>query len=331
MKRRALATIVAAAALAALLVAAGLTVGAYRRDMGDAYARIEPGASRVWTTPQGEAVEYTTGGRGGPPVLVVHGSGGGFDQGAFIAAAVLGEGFRWVAPSRFGYLRSTYRPGATFDDQAHAYAALLDHLRIERVAVVALSHGGPSALLFAALHPDRATSLVLLSAGVASQPSADQRQADRQGAALAWIFQRDWRYWAITHALRGTFLRLMGADADVTAGLDAERRRLVDAIVDGMNPVAPRAAGTVFDHDAAMPNARIAAIRAPTLVVHARDDGLQLFQNAEYAAATIPGARLEAFERGGHLLVATELPRVRALVAEHLRRHATAAAPARID
>ena len=28
--------------------------------------------------------------------------------------------FRWIAPSRFGYLRSTFRRGSTFDDQAHA-------------------------------------------------------------------------------------------------------------------------------------------------------------------------------------------------------------------
>ena len=55
-----------------------------------------------------------------------------------------------------------------------------------------------------------------------------------------------------------------------------------------------------------MPNARIAAIRAPTLVIHAADDKLQLFHNAEYAASTIPGARLARFEKGGHLLVSVE-------------------------
>jgi pimeloyl-ACP methyl ester carboxylesterase len=58
------------------------------------------------------------------------------------------------------------------------------------VAVVALSHGGPSALLFAALHPDRVTSLALISAGVASSTDASQQQANRQGDALTWIFQR---------------------------------------------------------------------------------------------------------------------------------------------
>ena len=63
-----------------------------------------------------------------------------------------------------------------------------------------------------------------------------------------------------------------------------------------------------------MPNERIAAIRAPTLIVHARDDTLQRFHNAEFAAAAIPGARLVPFERGGHLLMAVEQSEVRRLI-----------------
>jgi pimeloyl-ACP methyl ester carboxylesterase len=71
-----------------------------------------------------------------------------------------------------------------------------------------------------------------------------------------------------------------------------------------------------------MPNERIAAIRAPTLIVHARDDTLQRFHNAEFAARTIPGARLLAFDRGGHLLLAVEQPAIRDAVAQHIGAHA---------
>jgi DNA-directed RNA polymerase subunit N (RpoN/RPB10) len=45
---------------------------------------------------------------------------------------VLGDQFHWIASSRFGYLRSTFQEGATFDDQAHAYAYLLDQLGIKK-------------------------------------------------------------------------------------------------------------------------------------------------------------------------------------------------------
>jgi pimeloyl-ACP methyl ester carboxylesterase len=308
-------------AFAGLLIVAagGMVTAAYLRDMDRAYQRIR-GKSQVLATPVGD-VEYADRG-GGVPVLVIHGSGGGFDQGEFLARATLGDGVRTITPSRFGYLRSTFRPGATFDDQAHAYAMLLDHLRVGKVAVVASSHGGPSALLFALLYPQRVSSLTLLSAGVASSDAPDQQPANRLGDALTMIFQRDVRYWAMTRVLRDRLLSLMGVDDQVVARLTPEQRQMANDLIDLMNPVSPRAAGTVFDNQAKMPNERIAAIRAPTLIVHARDDTLQLFRNAEYAAHTIPGARLVSFERGGHLLLAVEQPTIRSIVAEHIARHA---------
>jgi len=47
--------------------------------------------------------------------------------------------------------------------------------------------------------------------------------------------------------------------------------------------------------EAILPGERITAITAPTLILHARDDTLQLFRNAEFAAARIPGATLVSF------------------------------------
>lgn len=313
-------------ALVALLCAAAVLVAlAFRHDMDREYRRIGS-RGQVIASPFGDIEFLQGGGSAGPPVLVVHGSGGGYDQGELLAQAALGEdtALRWIAPSRFGYLRSTFRPGAGFDEQAQAFAFLLDRLGIDRVAVVALSHGGPSALLFAALHPERVSSLTLISAGVAASEDADQAQANDKGSALTALFQHNFGYWAMTRTMRRWFLQLMGVDPEVSAGLTPEQRRLADRVIDRMNPVAPRAAGTVFDHRAAMPNERIAAIRAPTLVLHARDDRLQLFRNAEFAARHIPDARLVAFDRGGHLLLAVEQPAVQRLVVEHLCRHAGA-------
>jgi 2-hydroxy-6-oxonona-2,4-dienedioate hydrolase len=310
---------------AVLCAAAGWLWLSFERDMAREYARIQ-GRGQVIASPFGD-IEYLQGGAAdGTTVLLVHGSGGGYDQGELLGRAALGPDptLRWIAPSRFGYLRSTFKPGATFDDQAHAYAALLDRLGIDRVAVVALSHGGPSALLFAALHPDRVTSLTLISAGVATSGVAVQAQANDKGSALTAVFQQDIRYWLVSRTMRGWLLRLMGVSPAVAAGLTAEQRRLADEVIDTMNPVAPRARGTVFDNRAVMPNERIAAIRAPTLIVHARDDGLQLFHNAEFAANHIAASRLVAFDRGGHLLLAVEQPQVQRLVVGHIRQHAPA-------
>ncbi len=295
-----------------------LVAAAYLRDMVRAYGRVR-GRSTVIPSSCGD-IEYTEGGSG-PPVLVIHGSGGGYDQGELLVQALLGDRFRGITPSRFGYLRSTFRAGATFDDQAHAYALLLDHLGVEQVAVVALSHGGPSALLFAALYPERVSSLTLISCGVASTDAQDQAQANRQGDRLTAIFRHDALYWGLTRLFRRRFKELMGADGAVVAGLTREQRELVDQVIDYMNPVSPRAAGAAFDNQAALPNERIAAVRAPTLIFHARDDTLQLFHNAEFAAATIPGARLVSFERGGHLLIGVEQATIRDVMRKHILDH----------
>jgi 2-hydroxy-6-oxonona-2,4-dienedioate hydrolase len=48
------------------------------------------------------------------------------------------------------------------------------------------------------------------------------------------------------------------------------------------------------------------AVRAPTLVVSARDDGFGTYAAAEYTARGIAGARFMGFESGGHLLVGHE-------------------------
>jgi pimeloyl-ACP methyl ester carboxylesterase len=310
------ATIAAAAVVAAAPVAL-----AYARDMRRAYGRVR-GSSSVIPSPYGD-VEYATGGSG-PPVLVIHGSGGGYDQGELIARSLLGDSYRWIAPSRFGYLRSTFNEGATFDEQAHAYARLLDHLGVREAAVVALSHGGPSALLFAALHPERVSSLTLISCGVASSAEPTQASADRKGTALASLFKHDALYWAVTRLLRRRLTALMGADDAVVGALTPEQRALVDEVIDRMNPAAPRAGGAAFDNRAALPDARIAAVRAPTLIVHAEDDRLQLYHNAEFAVRTIPGARLVSFARGGHLLLAVELEAVREAVRGHILSGASA-------
>lgn len=307
--------------IAAVLLGACFSIAsiAYVRDMRRAYDRIRDRA-QVIASPVGD-IEWVEGGQG-TPVLVVHGSGGGFDQGELVARALLDDGVRWIAPSRFGYLRSTFHEGATFDDQARAFVVLLDQLGIDRVGVVALSHGGPSALLFAVLYPERVSSLSLVSAGVAATASDAQPNASRQGKALTAIFQRDYRYWALATMFRSQLLKLMGASREVIAGLSPEQRTLVDEVIEFMNPVAPRAAGVRFDNTAAMPNERISAVRAPTLILHAKDDTLQVYDNATFAAAHINGSELVSFDRGGHLLLAVEQPALRARVMEHIRRHA---------
>src|SRR6266545_2715105 len=81
----------------------GLAYISYRRDIHQARERISMGGQIV-QTPCGP-IEYALAGDG-PPVLVVHGAGGGYDQGLEIGEPLVNSGFRVIAMSRFGYLRT---------------------------------------------------------------------------------------------------------------------------------------------------------------------------------------------------------------------------------
>ncbi len=311
----------------ALLVVTSLVVvtGTYLYDTRRAYERIR-GRSTILPSPYGP-IEYTQGGEG-PPVLVIHGAGGGFDQGELLVEAILGDDFHWITPSRFGYLGSGIPAGATWDDQANAFEYLRDHLGIERVAVVALSQGGPSALLYALRYPDRVSSLTCLSCGVAPSVSEDQTRADRNGDLLRVVFRYDWTYWPISKFFKKQLMGVLGANDEVVASLTGEQREIIERIIDYMNPAAPRSAGVVLDNEAQLPGDRIAGITAATLIVHARDDLLQLYRNGEFAASTIPGAKLTSFDAGGHVVLAVQRDAIGAAVRAHILANAKTVATA---
>jgi 2-hydroxy-6-oxonona-2,4-dienedioate hydrolase len=90
----------------------------------------------------------------------------------------------------------------------------------------------------------------------------------------------------------------------LAAASPAERAR-VDAMLDNILPVSARAAGLHADtavgkHLAPAP---LESIRAPTLIVSARDDRYGTYASAQYTAGQIPGATFIGFDHGGHTLV----------------------------
>src|SRR5689334_20163575 len=79
-----------------------LAAASYLHDMSARRRELRAGARVAHVN--GAAVEYALRGRGSP-ALVIHGAGGGHDQGVLLSEA-LPPGFMIVAPSRFGYLAS---------------------------------------------------------------------------------------------------------------------------------------------------------------------------------------------------------------------------------
>lgn len=304
-----------------VVIAAGVCVALLAAEDVNARRANLVAERRIANTGHGP-VEYITWGEG-PPVLVIHGAGGGFDQGRLIARAFGGDGFHWIAPSRFGYLGSPMPSDASTAAQADAFAELLDHLGFERVSVVALSGGVPPALQFAERHPNRIARLVLLSSAPFTPYAPDVQQRPLPDWLYQSLFGSDTVYWALLKLNRGALEQAFDVRPELRANMPDEERVFLTDLVDAFLPASARMAGVLNEGAAIDPSASYALerIAAPTLIVHARDDHINQFAIATALAERIPGAAFMPLETGGHALIGRHAA-VRARVASFLREDA---------
>ena len=94
-------TILLLIAVLAAVAAGALVFRSYDAELRQARDAAGRGG-RIVNTSAGP-IEYTERG-GGIPLLSIHGAGGGYDQGLANVADLVGDNFRVIAPSRFGYL-----------------------------------------------------------------------------------------------------------------------------------------------------------------------------------------------------------------------------------
>jgi len=283
----------------AVVVVAVLVYARFRRDMRAASERVAKGGHIIET--ECGLIEYGNAGNG-PPVLVIHGAGGGYDQGLLIGSQMFGEDFKLIAPSRFGYLNSPIPEDSSLEAQADAYACLLDALDIDRVIVVAFSAGGPSGLHFARRYPERTATLIMRSAISYIDPSkAEDRERE---ASINRVIGSDFVYWLGITVARSFVLDLLGVPREVQAGLAPTEMAQADQILEAMLPMSQRLDGILLDQEREMPkDFPLGLIKAPTLVIHARDDSLIDYSNGQHTAARITGAEFMTLGVGGHFLL----------------------------
>lgn len=297
----------------AFFPAGGFSIKQYQKELSIAKDRIIEG-SRVVNTAQGR-IEYSTAGKGSP-VLYIHGAGGGYDMGLLFARQV-GDDFFWICPSRFGYLRTPIPQDASFESQADAYVALLDYLNIGKAAIIGLSIGGPSALLFALRHPDRCSALVLVSA--ISKTTAKRPKSD-------WfyntLFSSDFIYWVVSHAFKKTLFKKFGVDPAVLKSLAQDEKKWADEVLNIFHPASRRYPGIRNDQKATLSDKQydLDRINTPALILHALDDRLVEYDFATYAHAHIPDSELITFSSGGHVLLGLR-EQYRKVVANFLKKH----------
>lgn len=277
---------------------------AFGRDLARARARIA-GRSGIAPSRHGD-VEYAVAGDG-PPVLMIHGTGGGFDQGLAFAERLVTAGWRVVAPSRFGYLRSAFPADPSSAAQADALADLLDALGLDRVAVIGGSAGALSALAFAIRHPHRCRALVPLvpATHVPGRPPPPP-PSPLAAAILEHGLRSDFLFWTgLVAAERAMIATLLATDPALVDAASPEERARIQQILWDILPVSARARGLANDARLTADPAPVAleTIRAPTLAISLEDDRFGTHAAARHIAASVPGARLLSWPSGGHVWV----------------------------
>jgi DNA-binding SARP family transcriptional activator/pimeloyl-ACP methyl ester carboxylesterase len=172
--------------------------------------------------------------------------------------------------------------------------AVVDSLGLDRFALMGSSKGGPTAMAYAARHPERVSHLVLYGTFAQGWRVVGDEDDVKAREALISLIRQGWardnpaiRQFMTSHFLPDASLEEMGWFNDLQRlSAPAENAaRLMQALGDF----------NVLD--------LLPGIAAPTLVMHCRDDASVPFEQGRLIASRIPRAQFVALESSNHVLL----------------------------
>jgi pimeloyl-ACP methyl ester carboxylesterase len=271
-----------------------------------------------------------------PYALNIPGGEGGPDavDEKYAKELFMDRGLGMIAISRSGYRRTPISSGRTWEEQADLIASLLDVLDIKSVVVFAISGAGPSAVHFAARHPDKVAVLILGSCNLYPLGGMSKRCVPSSGLTwniklMYWVTESSLMSWMTcpkvplcnadnpkeVEALIDQFIQVLGTHTAEQRKAEANRLMteeplIVDMFINFMpvimHPLSCRYEGHLNDHwrqvwDMQLP---FDEIDVPTVIFHGKLDNDNSFEHSEYAAKMIKGAQFFPIEEGHHIAAA---------------------------
>jgi triacylglycerol lipase len=246
---------------------------------------IQEGDARVY----GQVIHYRESGSSGPVVILLHGLGADSGQWLFTMPAL--AGYHVYAPDHLGFGKSD-KPVLNY--RVQTLVDMLDGFcrerGIQKATLVGNSMGGWVALAFALQHPDKVDKLVLVDSSGYSNARWGGPAPTREALVnlnpatisglrnlLALNFANQQLVNDVT--VQAAFARRLAAGDGQAIGALTESVLRGEDFVDG----------------------KLGALKAPTLIVWGREDGLLPLAVAEAFAHDISGSRLAVLDRCGHL------------------------------
>ncbi|OBB74973.1 alpha/beta fold hydrolase [Mycobacterium sp. 852014-52144_SCH5372336] len=198
----------------------------------------------------------------------------------------IADGYTLIRYDRLGVGmsdRTLHDSDLSLEHEVATLSALVDELGLERVALIGGSSGSCTAVAFAATFPERVERLVLYG----SYPDGTALTPPGVGEAILAAIQA---HWGLGSRLLGDIF-LGRADADEHERFGRLQREAATA------EVAAAVLALVYRLDV---RDHLARVRAPTLVVHRRDDRAVPYRLGREVAAAIPGATFIPLKGSAH-------------------------------
>jgi pimeloyl-ACP methyl ester carboxylesterase len=272
--------------------------------------------SRTVSTPDGDLHYHEAG--GGPPLLLLHGSGPGVSGWANFRGnlPVFAEHFRTLVLDMPGFGKSFDPAGNPVEAAGASVLAFLDALGIERLPIVGNSMGGGVAATVAAGHPDRVTRLVTIG-GVGTPlftpiPAegikllVDFVEDPTRDRLIAWMESMVYD----TAVLTDEFVQLRWDSATDPVALAAIRRMYNREMLANMRTRMMNPARVTM----------LTQIQAPTLVTFGRDDRVTPLDAMLIPMRYIPRGEVHIFHDCGHWAMIERKTEFESVVLSFLRR-----------
>jgi pimeloyl-ACP methyl ester carboxylesterase len=274
-------------------------------------------------------VEYLDQGDG-PPVLFVHGSPGGCDQGAVMTEFLVERGFRTLSISRPGYLGTPLSDRvAEPDQQAELELALMDELGVGTFALMCWSGGGPSSYRLAAKHPDRVSALVTLAALSMHYEFGNGINSIEYSLLTGAVGN-----WVLKEMVKHTPKSVVGMVATEEGDLTKEQAHALTEHIwndETKRDFVMKVSATISGRHDGLKNDQkqfpeigdlgLTGISTPTLLVHGAADSDVHPDQSENALEQLPDAEILRVENGTHLCVWTDptSDEIQARIIAHLK------------
>jgi pimeloyl-ACP methyl ester carboxylesterase len=259
----------------------------------------------------------------GPPLVLLNGGMMSF-SGWDLIAAELASCFAVVRCDFSGQLRSPGPAHTSLDRHAEDVVALLDHLGIERAAIVGTSFGAEVALVLAAQHPERVSALVAATAAEKATPEFVDGARKLHEASL--VAARTGDPTQLAELLSPLFYSVgfarkhgseMARRSEGLAAMPAAWFVGVAGLLDALMAMDLRVA--------------LGRIVCPTCVIAAEQDLVFPPERARSLAEAIPGARFVLVPASGHVLIVEHPTIFVSLVLEFLGEALACRGPPKVE